>query len=165
VNVALPTSGERKLAATLVACQLLLLGTQALLRRRSRKPDWPRPPVVRVATAALAVGGGVILIAGAGALGRGLTASPLPNEHAQLRTGGLYRRMRHPIYSGLIALSLARTLDSRDHRQAVLSSALILLLRGKSSFEERALGRRFADYPAYAAATPRFIPRLRPSSP
>ena len=165
MNVAVSSSDKRNLAAALVAGQLLLLGTQALLRRRSRQPDWPRPPIVRVAAAALAVGGGAIVVAGSGALGRGLTASPLPNERAQLRTDGPYGRVRHPIYSGVIALSLARTLDSQDGRQAVLTTALVLLLRVKSAFEEAALRHRFDDYPSYAAMTPRFIPRVRQPSP
>ena len=116
---------------------------------------------IRVACAGLAVGGSGFLLVGAGTLGRSLTISPLPSERAQLRTDGLYGLVRHPIYSGIIALSLARTLQSRDRRQAALTALLIVLLRGKSSFEENALRQRFAEYPSYAAATPRFLPRLR----
>ena len=159
MTLAEPRSGKRQ-AATLVAGQVVLLGAQACLRRRSRPPDWPRSMPVRAASAGLAVGGSAILIAGGAALGRGLTISPLPNEHAQLCTDGLYGVVRHPIYSGLIALSLARTLQSRDRRQAALTGTLILLLRAKSYFEENELRQRFADYPSYAAVTPRFIPHL-----
>ena len=157
--LAQPRSDQRYQAAALVAGQIVLLGAQAFLRRRSRPPDWPASMPVRVATAGLAVGGSVVLVIGLSSLGRGLTISPLPNERAQLRTNGLYGLVRHPLYSGVIALSVARTLHSRDRRQAALTAVLILLLDGKSSFEENALRQRFAEYPSYAAATPRFLPR------
>jgi protein-S-isoprenylcysteine O-methyltransferase Ste14 len=158
-SVDLPLSDEGYLAAAFVGGQILLLGAQALLRRRTR-PDWGRSTTVRATTSVLALGGSAILAIGSGALGRGLTVSPLPNDHAQLRTNGLYGLVRHPIYSGVIALSLARTLHSRDRRQAALTAMLIVLLEGKSSFEEKALRRRFAEYDSYAGATPRFVPRI-----
>lgn len=158
MTFAKPRLDQRYQAGAFVAGQVVLLSAQALLRRRSRRPDWAAPTPVRVATVALAVGGSAILLIGAGSLGRGLTVSPLPNQRAQLRTQGLYALVRHPIYSGVIALSVARTLHSRDRRQAALTALLILLFEAKSSFEEHALRQRFAEYPAYAAATPRFFP-------
>ena len=148
---------EARVARVLVLVQVGLLGAQALLRRRQ---DWPTPTGLRVA-AALAGAAGVAVIVRAGlSLGPGLTASPLPNARAELRTDGLYRHVRHPIYSAVILLSAARTVASADARQAAVSIALGSLLYGKSSFEERALARRFPDYPAYAARTPRFVPRM-----
>jgi protein-S-isoprenylcysteine O-methyltransferase Ste14 len=160
VTLAEPRSDKRYQAAAFVAGQIVLLGAQACLRRRTRPPDWQASIPVRVATAGLAIGGSAILVISSGSLGRGLTVSPLPNERAQLRTDGLYGLVRHPIYSGVIALSLARALHSRDRLQAALTAMLILLLEGKSSFEENALRQRFAEYPSYAAATPRFVPNL-----
>jgi protein-S-isoprenylcysteine O-methyltransferase Ste14 len=148
---------EACVARVLVFVQVGLLGAQALLRRRH---DWPTPTGLRVA-AGLAGAAGVAVIVGAGlSLGPGLTASPLPNARAELRTDGLYRHVRHPIYSAVILLSVARTVASGDARQAAVSIALGSLLYVKSSFEERALARRFPDYPAYAARTPRFVPRV-----
>jgi protein-S-isoprenylcysteine O-methyltransferase Ste14 len=139
-----------------VAAQVALLAAQAMLRRRR---DWPTPAPVRVVACALGACGAAIVAAGSASLGSGLTASPLPNARTELRTDGLYRHVRHPIYTGVIAISCARTLSSGDHRQATLSAALVLLLLGKSHLEERALSSRFNEYPAYAGATPRFIPR------
>jgi protein-S-isoprenylcysteine O-methyltransferase Ste14 len=148
---------EAHVARVLVVVQVGLLGAQALLRRRQ---DWPTPTGLRVA-AGLAGAAGVAVMVGAGrSLGPGLTASPLPNARAELRTDGLYRHVRHPIYSAVLLLSVARTVASGDARQAAVSIALGSLLYGKSSFEERALARRFPDYPAYAARTPRFVPRM-----
>jgi protein-S-isoprenylcysteine O-methyltransferase Ste14 len=148
---------EARVARVLVFVQVGMLGAQALLRRRQ---EWPTPTGLRVA-AGLAPAAGVALIVGAGrSLGPGLTVCPLPNARAELRTDGLYRYVRHPIYSAVILVSVARTVASGDARQAVVSIALGSLLYGKSSFEERALARRFPDYSAYAARTPRFVPRM-----
>ena len=152
-----PRTTEPQFAVAAVVAQVALLAAQALLNRRH---DWPTPAAVTLAAGTVAAGGAVVLAAAGSSLGRGLTASPMPNAHAVLRTDGLYRHVRHPIYTGVITVSWARTLASGDRRQAALSAALVLLFYVKSSVEERALSRRFSDYESYAACTPRFVPRV-----
>lgn len=98
-------------------------------------------------------------------LGRGLTAVPLPNRHARLQTGGLYRFVRHPIYSGLLLATGSVAAASGDRRRLAAFTALAALLTGKASWEERHLVRRFPEYAAYAARTPRFVPRRRGDAP
>ena len=146
---------ERQLAAAAVAAQVALLAAQVVLRRRH---DWPTPAAVKLGTGAVTVAGAAVIGAAGSSLGRGLTASPLPNPHAELRTDGLYRFVRHPIYTGVLAMSWARTAASGDRRQVALSVLLMLLLYSKSTLEEQVLARRFSAYPSYAAGTPRFIP-------
>lgn len=51
---------------------------------------------------AITVTGGIIVLAGALQLGEALTPLPHPRDGARLREEGIYRYMRHPIYSGLI---------------------------------------------------------------
>lgn len=43
----------------------------------------------------------------------------------------------------------------------VVFAALLALVTVKARWEEGHLARRFAAYPAYAARTPRFVPRVR----
>ena len=136
---------------------MLLLASNLLLRRRN---DWPTPAWLRTTTAFAAGAGAVISASAALALGRGLTASPLPNEHSVLRDQGLFAVVRHPIYSGLLLAVGARTVSSGDRRQLGVFALLAALLPYKAAFEERALTERFADYAAYAAHTPRLVPRL-----
>jgi len=57
----------------------------------------------------------VILGFSALALGKSLTAHPMPSKNAVLVTDGLYRYVKHPIYSGLI---LSAELQGQLRREA-----------------------------------------------
>jgi protein-S-isoprenylcysteine O-methyltransferase Ste14 len=50
--------------------------------------------------------GTVIALIAAVNLGKNLTPLPRPKENAELIQSGLYRLVRHPIYSGVIVLSI-----------------------------------------------------------
>lgn len=149
---------DRRIAAALVIAQFVLLGVVLLLPPGSA---WTLPTWAVVACGALALAGLAVLAVGGLALGRGLTALPLPNDAAQLRTSGPYRFVRHPIYTGLLALALARTLTSGNPGTVVAFVLLVALLTVKARFEERHLAARFDGYHAYAARTPRFVPGAR----
>ncbi|CAN5138615.1 hypothetical protein BH11ACT1_BH11ACT1_23240 [soil metagenome] len=149
-------------ARLLVAAQGVLIVLLVVVPGRG---GWPVPAALAVVSgAAAAVGLGIMLVAGT-ALGRGLTATPLPNAHAQLRTTGLYRFVRHPIYSGLLLAAAAFTLGTGSVTRLAVLLLLVVLLTLKARWEEVRLARRFDGYDAYAARTPRFVPgRLRRSS-
>lgn len=151
-------SADRRTARLFVAGQLVLL---ALLVALPRRADWPVPSAVRVGADLVSLSGLALAGVAAGMLGRGLTPLPLPNQHARLRTRGLYRLVRHPIYSGLLLFGAAHTAGSGSTYQVGVLALLTGLLSGKARWEETRLRAKFPDYPAYALATPRFVPRLR----
>jgi len=154
-----PADADVRTARLLVAGQFVLIGTLVLLPRRH---DWPMPTALIIACGVATVVGLVVMVIGATALGRGLTATPLPNAHAQLRTGGLYRYARHPIYSGLMLTMASITAASGSGFRLLALGVLVLLLTVKARWEETRLARRFEGYADYAARTPRFVPfRLR----
>jgi protein-S-isoprenylcysteine O-methyltransferase Ste14 len=151
-----PSAALRRTAWLLVLGQLALLALIVLLPGAD---DWTLPVgLARAGQVAVWVGLLLMVIA-AVALGRGLTAAPLPNEHARLRTGGPYRYVRHPIYSGLLLFAVSRSLTSGNAWVAVACALLVVLLNVKARWEERHLTKRFPGYPAYARRTPRFVPR------
>jgi protein-S-isoprenylcysteine O-methyltransferase Ste14 len=152
------TSADRATARLLVAGQFVLLALLVVLPRRT---DWPVPPAVRVGADLVSLSGLALAGVAAGTLGRGLTPMPLPNQHARLRTRGLYRHVRHPIYSGLLLFGAAHTAGSGSIPQVGILALLTGLLSGKARWEEARLRAEFPDYTAYAMATPRFVPRLR----
>jgi protein-S-isoprenylcysteine O-methyltransferase Ste14 len=153
-----PASGDVRIARLLVAGQFVLIGILVLLPGRH---DWPVPATLKVACSIATIVGLAVMVVGATGLGRGLTATPLPNAHAKLRTGGLYRYVRHPIYSGLLLTMASITVASGSVSRLLTLGVLVLLLTVKARWEETRLMRRFQGYADYAARTPRFVPRLR----
>ena len=152
-----PSAGERRTAWLLVLGQFVLLGLIVLLPGAD---TWTLPVAIARATQIAEGVGIIVMVAAATALGRGLTATPLPNSHAELRTGGLYRFARHPIYTGLLLFSVAHALTSGSLWTASACVALVVLINAKARWEERHLAKRFPGYAAYAAGTSRFIPGL-----
>lgn len=95
----------------------------------------------------------------------GTPAPVAPTRH--LVVTGFYRHVRNPMYVAVLAIILG---------QALLFADVMLLAYGLAfwlachlfvvSYEEPTLRRSFgADYDAFRANVPRWIPRLRPWSP
>jgi protein-S-isoprenylcysteine O-methyltransferase Ste14 len=142
----------------------LLVGAQmALLAGLAAAPlvadSWPAPPWVRLCGLIVAAAGAGLCLAAFPQLGRALTPLPEPRADAELTTSGLYRWMRHPIYSGVLSLAWGWTLVVPSTWPVVLSVVLTLLLNVKARYEESLLVARYPQYPGYAARTPRFVPR------
>ncbi len=107
---------------------------------------------------AFIAGGGALSLAGLRGLGRNLTAVPRPRLDAELVEHGVYGRLRHPIYSGIIAGSLGWALVSTSPLSLVFVLALAAWFDLKARREEQWLTERYAGYAAYVARTRRFIP-------
>lgn len=121
--------------------------------------DWPTPAGVEVVATVLVVGGLVLVAVAALGLGRSLTPTPVPVAHGQLVTSGLYRWVRHPIYSGVLAVVAGLVLGSGNLVTAAVGVATVVFFHVKAGWEEARLAERFPGYADYAAATPRFVPR------
>ncbi|MFN8017188.1 MAG: isoprenylcysteine carboxylmethyltransferase family protein [Acidimicrobiales bacterium] len=115
------------------------------------------PGVARVARWLQWVGMAVLAI-GLVTLGRSLTAHPAPLERGELRTGGPYRLVRHPIYAGILALAAGASATGGSWVILGASIGLVALFMVKARWEEVRLRARYPGYDAYAARTPRFIP-------
>ena len=114
--------------------------------------------IVGVAVIAL---GAIILVTSFVRLGKSLTANPVPKDDGVLVTSGLYGRVRHPIYFGLLVLCLGVVLDAGWWPQIVIALMLYFLLNIKAQFEEDLLRQKYPEYKAYALKTPRFFPRIK----
>jgi protein-S-isoprenylcysteine O-methyltransferase Ste14 len=127
-----------------------------------------QPPFLGLAP--LRVLGGILVAAGVAALldsfarfalrGLGTPAPVAPPRH--LVVTGLYRHVRNPMYVANVAAVLGQALLLGDARvlwyAGVLWLAFHLFVLG---YEEPALGRTFgAEYDAYRASVPRWIPRI-----
>lgn len=106
----------------------------------------------------VAVAGIVLLALGALALGSSFTALPRPHQTAQLRQGGIYRLVRHPVYGGVLLLAFGWSLAAAP--LALVPTALLAVLFDlKARREEAWLVERYPEYAGYRSRTPRrFVP-------
>ena len=125
----------------------------------------PAPPMLRLLGVALIAAGGFLLLECFGRFaveGHGTPAPIAPPD--RLVATGPYRRVRNPMYVAVVALILGQAALFADLRLLGYAAAvwlgfhLFVLL-----YEEPTLRSAFpADYAAFAAAVPRWLPRLRP---
>jgi len=113
--------------------------------------------------ACILIGSGLVLTLGAMLQlflqGRGLPISHLPPKAMVAK--GLYRLMRHPIYSGFILLMIGLALQIKS--AGVLSISIPILIMGTkcyiSFYEEPALLRRYGNsYQSYINKVPALVP-------
>ena len=146
-----------------VAGQVVLLtgigasGIGQLLRPTST--DGERLLAAALGIGAIVVGGGVA-VRGIRDLGSSLTPFPGPSHANQLVETGIYRLVRHPIYSGITLASLGWGVATLAPLAIGLAMVLLIWFDLKSRVEERWLLARHPDYLRYRARTRRFIPRV-----
>ncbi len=99
-------------------------------------------------------------ISGVVALGKNRTIFPAPNTGASLISHGIYRWVRHPLYSSLIALAFGWSCLRWSWAAAVASLVLSGFLWFKAKREEAWLSERFSGYHEYQTRTKRFFPGL-----
>jgi protein-S-isoprenylcysteine O-methyltransferase Ste14 len=109
---------------------------------------------------ALCTIGAAFGIAGALVLGRSRTAFPKPREDATLIRQGIYARVRHPLYTSVMFLSLGWGLTWKSWPACAAALLLVVLLHAKARREEVWLREKFTEYAAYQEQTRRFLPWL-----
>lgn len=80
----------------------------------------------------------------------------------RLAIEGPYARIRHPQYAGFVLVMVGFLLQWPTLATLVMFPILLLVYRRLALREEREVAREFGSaWARYAAATPRFVPRLR----
>lgn len=122
-------------------------------------PAWTLPSWVVAGCWAVIVGALALGLWGAGGLGRYLRVHPRPAQRAQLRTGGAYRFVRHPIYAAVLLGSTAGAVLAARVEPLVGLLLLTLVLHLKAGYEEGLLRAQFGDaYAVYSSRVPRLLP-------
>ena len=91
-------------------------------------------------------------------LNKNLTPFPTPIEKGNLIQTGLYKYIRHPIYTGIFLAALGMGLFNISLWQISISAILLILFYFKSNYEETMLIEKYKDYETYKKSTSRFFP-------
>ena len=113
--------------------------------------------------------GSILIVAGFGflvwafiSLGNALTANPVPLAHAELRTGGAFAVVRHPIYTALLIGLLGFVILMGSWWTFAWWLVACLFFWGKSHWEDSMLHAKFgASWEQWAHGTPALIPFTR----
>ena len=149
---------DKKKSRLLVTIQFALLAVIFFLpvgAPNAETPSW----ILELGSFLVWPGLGIVIIS-IFKLGQSLTASPIPKEGSGLKTDGLYKWIRHPIYTGLILTTLGIALEVGSVGKLFFVGGLVVLLNYKAKWEEGFLLERYPEYRTYMSTTGRFVPRL-----
>lgn len=120
-----------------------------------RAPEW-----LQYAGAFLAVSGIFILLWAILLLNNSLSPFPTPRAQGELIRSGIYRKVRHPIYTGILMAALGYAVFSGNGIRLLLFCALWWLFMRKARYEEQLLEQKFSAYAEYKTRSGMFLPRL-----
>ncbi len=106
---------------------------------------------------AMLLTGNIMAIVTVVALGRSLSIMP---EARRLVTGGLYRRIRHPLYFAEEVAIIGVYLQFRSWEATLIVIVHFYFQIRRMAWEEEILGRAFPEYGEYKLGTHRLIPGI-----
>lgn len=92
-------------------------------------------------------------------LNKNLSPFPTPITGGKLIETGLYKYIRHTIYTGILSTLLGYGLYSGSGYKILITMTLLVLFFYKSKYEEKKLSLVFSEYPEYMKKTGRFFPK------
>jgi protein-S-isoprenylcysteine O-methyltransferase Ste14 len=148
----------------LVVLQVLLAATFVLA------PQWPdlrgsgpflaTAPARWILLVLCCAAAAVFLLGGIISIRKYLTPLPYPVDENLLVRNGVYKLVRHPIYSSMMLAALGLTIYLASIAHLALTVIIFMFFNRKASKEEAWLTERHPDYPDYAERTGKFFPRI-----
>lgn len=118
-------------------------------------------PLLRLIGVVLLIAGEAATVWARIALGAMWSSAVVAKAGHELRTDGPYRVVRHPIYSGILAMLTASALTQGLGRWLAIGLTVSGVLFAKLRAEDRLLAREFPDeFPCYRKRVPAVLPRL-----
>jgi protein-S-isoprenylcysteine O-methyltransferase Ste14 len=151
----------RKLSRTYAYLQTLLVCIFAAVALFVRGPALSAPSTLGYVGYALCGAGVVLLAFGMRALHGVVQIAPEPKAGGHLVTTGIYRWLRHPIYTAIVLIVAGLVLRKPGLWLAIVGAAVIAFLFNKTRFEERLLATRYPQYSEYCKRSWGLIPGLR----
>ncbi len=105
-----------------------------------------------------AVTGFLITVSALIALNKNLSPFPTPKQTGQLIQRGIYKYIRHPIYTGILFFSIGYAVYSENTLRFIVFVFLLIFFTLKAAYEEELLQQKFPNYAAYKKTTGIFFP-------
>ena len=141
-----------------VSIQLILFAAYLF---RFSKIDFVVPYWLQLIGILFSVAGVIISLAALLTLNKSLSPFPTPKEDAQLIQTGIYKYIRHPIYTGILFFTFGFSMYSENTLRLFIFFALLILFRFKAAYEETLLQDKYSNYAAYMKTTGMFLPKLK----
>ena len=115
------------------------------------------PFIIKYLGVIVSILGFLIIVIAILQLSKNLTPFPTPKENGSLINTGLYKYVRHPIYSGIFLAAIGIAFYTGSYRQLAISFILLILFYYKSKYEESLLIEKYNEYENYKKGTRRFF--------
>jgi protein-S-isoprenylcysteine O-methyltransferase Ste14 len=103
----------------------------------------------------------LIVLMGLWQLRAQLSPFPSPKAGGDLISEGVFKFIRHPIYSGILFIAFGWAIYLVDFDRMLYSLALLIFFTVKANYEEGRLSQHFQGYEDYKSRTGRFLPYSR----
>lgn len=94
-------------------------------------------------------------------LNRHLSPFPSPKSGSHLIQNGIYKYIRHPMYTGILILFFGYSMYTASGYKLIVTFLLFVLFTLKSRYEEERLAGNFKGYSEYKKKTGRFLPKIK----
>jgi protein-S-isoprenylcysteine O-methyltransferase Ste14 len=158
-----PASGaEAAVHAALAASAVALAAAPVAALASGADRGGPASRVPALAGAALAVGGTAVTLVAQAQMGASWRIGVDPAERTDLVSGGLYRSVRNPIFTGMVLFAAGQALLVPGRLAVVGAGLLVGAVEAQVRYvEEPVLLATHADaYRRWASATGRFVPAV-----
>ena len=122
--------------------------------------DFAVPTWLQWAGLIVAITGVTISVIALLALNKSLSPFPTPKESAELIQSGIYKYIRHPIYTGILFFTFGFALFSENTFRLIIFVSLLILFKFKAGYEEKLLQKKYPNYKEYMKTTGMFLPRI-----
>jgi protein-S-isoprenylcysteine O-methyltransferase Ste14 len=141
----------------LVSIQFLLLGIYLIPVKAF---TIPLPAWLSITGFWIGLTGCIPIVMAMIALNVNLSPFPTPKKSARLIQHGIFKFVRHPIYSGILLFCFGFSLYQANLFQWLVSFLLLTLFIYKAKYEEGLLQKKFNEYATYKKKTGMFLPRF-----
>ena len=102
----------------------------------------------------------IVLLLSIYALQKSISPFPSPKKNAILIDSGVYKYIRHPIYTAILLSTFGWAIYSGSLFRIIVFITLFLLFEIKSTFEEKLLIAKYPNYLNYKKTTGKYFPKI-----